>query len=344
MEQTNLMHMPNNEKTLVASSYILMGVFVAGVFFLHLVPALFAGMLVFVVVRSTTPFLPKQFSGRKANLLATVLLAVMVIGTAATGVAWLVSALHGNSDGLGALWAKIAQTIEGANAILPQGVVDEMPTSADDVKTGVVHWLRDHSPELRVFGKESGIVFAHVLVGMIIGAMCAVHEITATDGEHKPLTGAMLTRIGRFSTAFHNVAFAQGKIAFINASLTGVYLLGVMPVFGIHLPFAKTMILVTAVVGLLPVVGNLISNSIVVVVSASVSFSAAIASLAFLIVLHKAEYFLNAKIIGNRINAKAFELLLGMLVMEAAFGLPGVVAAPILYAYVKSELSEAGLV
>ena len=33
-----------------------------------------------------------------------------------------------------------------------------------------------------------------------------------------------------------------------------------------------------------------------------------------------------------------------MLAMEAAFGLPGVVAAPIYYAYLKDEVSSRGLV
>ena len=32
------------------------------------------------------------------------------------------------------------------------------------------------------------------------------------------------------------------------------------------------------------------------------------------------------------------ELLLAMLAMEAAFGIPGVIAAPIFYAYIKREL------
>ena len=35
-------------------------------------------------------------------------------------------------------------------------------------------------------------------------------------------------------------------------------------------------------------------------------------------------------------------LLLAILVMEAAFGLPGVVAAPVFYAYVKAELTARG--
>jgi predicted PurR-regulated permease PerM len=104
------------------------------------------------------------------------------------------------------------------------------------------------------------------------------------------------------------------------------------------------MVAITFITGLLPVIGNVISNTIVVIVSLSYSLSVAGASLGFLIVIHKLEYFLNARIIGARIHAHAWELLIVMIAMEAAFGIAGVIAAPIYYAYVKSELSERGLV
>ena len=48
--------------------------------------------------------------------------------------------------------------------------------------------------------------------------------------------------------------------------------------------------------------------------------------------------------IGTKIQAHAWELLLAMLVMDAAFGLPGLVAAPIYYAYIKDELVSHRLV
>ena len=68
------------------------------------------------------------------------------------------------------------------------------------------------------------------------------------------------------------------------------------------------------------------------------------ASLGFLVIIHKLEYFINARIVGSQIEAAAWELLLAIVVMEAAFGLPGVVAAPVFYAYLKSELSGRGWV
>jgi predicted PurR-regulated permease PerM len=117
-----------------------------------------------------------------------------------------------------------------------------------------------------------------------------------------------------------------------------------LPIAGVHLPLAKTMIAVTFFGGLLPVVGNLVSNTAIVILSLSVSPSIAAVSLVFLVVIHKLEYFLNAHIVGSEVHAHAWELLLAMLVMEAAFGVPGLVSAPIYYAYLKDELVRSKLV
>ena len=76
----------------------------------------------------------------------------------------------------------------------------------------------------------------------------------------------------------------------------------------------------------------------------SVSLWVAVAALTFLVLIHKLEYFLNARIVGGQIRARAWELLLAMLAMEAAFGIAGVVAAPIYYAYLKRELEAAKLI
>jgi predicted PurR-regulated permease PerM len=160
----------------------------------------------------------------------------------------------------------------------------------------------------------------------------------------KPLARALVGRSSLFSDAFRRVVFAQLRIAAINAFFTAVYLALVLPLMGIQLPLVKTMVAFTFVVGLIPVIGNLISNTVIVIVSLSQSLAVAIASLVYLIVIHKFEYFLNAKIIGSQIRANAWELLIAMLVMEAAFGLAGIVAAPIYYAYIKAELRERDLV
>jgi predicted PurR-regulated permease PerM len=140
------------------------------------------------------------------------------------------------------------------------------------------------------------------------------------------------------------VVFAQVWISLINTLATWVYLDLVLPGFGIDVPLVKSLILLTFFIGLLPIIGNLLSNSAIVIVCLSLGLPVAVASLVFLIVIHKLEYFLNARIVGSHINARAWELLIAMLFMEAAFGITGLIAAPIFYAYFKEELREKGLV
>ena len=182
-----------------------------------------------------------------------------------------------------------------------------------------------------------------ILAGLILGAVVALSR-TRPAHQVGPLAAAMGQRSHRLAQAFHNIVFAQIKISLINTMFTAIFLLGVLPLLGIHIPLAKTLVVVTFVVGLLPVIGNLISNTAVTIAGLSLSLGVGVAALVFLILIHKLEYFLNARIVGVQIHARAWELLIAMLLMEAAFGLPGVIAAPVYYAYLKRELEAENLI
>ena len=225
---------------------------------------------------------------------------------------------------------------------LPDWIVATLPANADRLRDAATDWLHENSKSLRIVGGEVGHAIVHVIIGMVIGAMVSLRE-ALPPGESGPLARALLERATKVGDAFRRVVFAQVRISALNTLFTAIYLLAVLPMFGVHLPFAKTLVAVTFLTGLLPVVGNLISNTAIVIVSLNVSIEAALGSLAFLVVIHKLEYFLNARIVGSHIHAKAWELLAAMLVMESAFGIAGLVAAPIYYAYLKDELASRAL-
>ena len=155
-------------------------------------------------------------------------------------------------------------------------------------------------------------------------------------------TSLLRCRFEELVESFTNVVFAQVWIASINAALTAVFILGVLPALGKPLPMAGTLVAVTFLAGLVPVVGNLVSNTVIVIVSLNHSLGVAAGALAWLVIIHKLEYFLNAHIIGNRIRAKAWELLIAMILMEAMFGLSGLICAPIIYAQLKAALKRVG--
>lgn len=310
----------------------------------HLLAAFFAGLIIYHLVHALAASLRiKSLSHRETKLLAIALIALLVIVVVMGAVAGVASFLNAENGGLSALLAKLADILERSRANLPAWVTDNFPRNSIELQNQAAVWLREHARELSGLGKETGRVAAHILIGIALSVMASMQEAVA-DIHHKPFVGALICRLRLFSTAFGNVVGAQTKIATVNAFITWLYLGLVLPLLGVKLPFVITLVVVTFIVGLIPVIGNVISNTAVVLVSLGRSFEIAVTSMIFLILIHKLEYFLNAKIVGAAIKARSWELLVAILMFEAAFGMAGMIAAPVYYAYIKSELYERGAI
>ena len=325
------------------ASFLLAGAALLLILHSGLLAALYSGLLVYALVHLIAPALSSRMSNQKAKLTSVAVLGSVIV-LLLTLVLWFPLAFFLSDDGsYPVLIKKMADLIELSRNQIPEWIADYLPESAEALKQTLTAWMREHAGQAKHIGEQTGRTVAHLIIGMVIGAMAALYDTTRIH-HFKPLAAAMHKRVVNLHQAFQQIVFAQVQIAAINAVFTGVFLLLILPMAGIQLPFVKTMILVTFVAGLLPVIGNLISNTVIVVISLSHSLSTAGLALFFLVTIHKLEYFLNAKIVGTKINARAWELLSAMLVMEALFGIAGVIAAPVFYAYIKSELSQAELV
>ena len=312
---------------------------------LHLLPALLVGLLVYQLVHILSPRITsKRLSGGRAKVVVVALIASATATSIALIIWGIAVFLRGDSGNLAALLQKMVEVLGTSKMALPAPLQAWIPDiGVSSLQTQVVALLKEHAAEIRNVGGETLHTVIHLLFGLIIGAMVALHE--ATDNVSAgPLARELTRRAALLSDSFRRVVFAQVKISALNAVLTGIYLLVALPLAGVQLPLAKTMVLLTFLIGMIPVLGNLVSNAIIVIISLSVSPVLALVSLGFLVVVHKLEYFMNARIVGSQIQASAWELLLAMLVMEAAFKIPGVIFAPILYAYIKRELTERKMV
>ena len=147
-------------------------------------------------------------------------------------------------------------------------------------------------------------------------------------------TQAIASRFKLFYDSFATVMGAQIVISAINTVLTAIFVLSV------HLPYSAMVIGATFVCGLIPVIGNLISNTIIVGIGFIVSPTMALVCLVFLVVVHKLEYFLNSKIVGDRIKNPFWLTLLGLILGERLMGVPGMILAPVVLNYIKVEASK----
>lgn len=299
-----------------------------------LVP-LFSGLLAFSLVIAVRQRVWRMGPVPGASVIAVAMLAAMVVIFALAMGAGLHLILH-DGAGFHDLLNRMAEIIASAKAWLPTSIAALIPQT-DALFDSVGAWLQHHAAELGSMSLAALKQFGYAAIGMLLGAMIALHQRTEGDRGLGPVSTALTQQIRALRLVFWRVATAQVKIAGINTILSAIYLFVVLPSFGVHLPLAKTLTTLTFVTGLLPVVGNLLSNTAITIISVGYSLPVGLASLAFLVAIHKLEYFLNAHIVGSQINARTWEILVVMVVFERIFGLRGVVFAPIFYAWLKSE-------
>lgn len=327
----------------VWASYLLAALALLTVLKAGLLVALFSGLLVYALIHLLAPAIARRFSHRQPRMVAVALLSSLLIVLLTLGVWGIHAYLRSDAANLHSLLQKLADIIEASRSQVPEWVSTNFPEDVGALQKMLILWLREHAGEAKTLVPEAGHVLVHLLLGMIIGSMIALRDASG-DHNHKPFAAALQQRVANLGLMFRKIVFAQVRISAINTVLTAIYLALVLPLAGVHLPLTKSMIAITFVAGLIPVVGNIVSNTVIVIVALSHSLNVALGSLAFMVLIHKAEYFLNARIIGAQVNARAWELLTAILVMETLFGLPGVVAAPVFYAYLKKELSDVGMV
>jgi predicted PurR-regulated permease PerM len=318
-------------------SIVAFGAVLLAVLWLHLLSALYAGLAGYVLYRAVRKFTGPAQGSWKTRTLRWLIISAAVAMLVAT-LFWGFDLLF-RSGGLGRLLQLLADTLDQIRATAPPWIVERLPESADAVQHAVSNWLRAHAGDVQRWGGQALKILVHILIGLAIGLMAAAAKAPHPHAR-RPLVQQAITRMEMLAGSFGNVIAAQLRISFINSVLTAIYLMGVLPALGYKVPLAPTLIGLTFFASLLPIVGNLLSNAAITVAALTVSLWLGIASLGFLVVIHKLEYFLNARIVGSHTNVPTYGMLASMLILEAAFGVPGLVAAPIYCAWLTKELRE----
>ena len=327
------------------ASHVLM----AGALLLVLVENMLVGMLCacvgFVATRALSPklgALTLKRSGRGAPQLAAAIVVILPLGLLLLALPRTSGLILDAPEHYRELLNFLARTVMEFRERLPADIARLLPEGSQEVQRTIAGYLFSRAGKLAMAGRAwvGGLLLAYV--GLLIGALAAARpRITA---PLNPLAAQLHTRVTRFGEAFRQIVVAQFWIALFNTTLTAIFLLVVLPLAGYRLPYVTALLLLTFVAGLIPIVGNLIFNGVLTLVGLSVSPWVALVCLAFLVIIHKAEYFINAKVIGQRTHVAVWELLSIMFAMEVLFGPAGLVAAPLYYSYAKKELQAAGWV
>ncbi len=234
-------------------------------------------------------------------------------------------------------------SIPSASAWAQQRQIELPFTDFESLRVVVIDTLKQEAHYLRNVAHYAGSVSA-ALVFSILGIVAAASLFLKTGldpyrGTHAVKNNLysiscdeVSTRFRDFYRSFATVMGAQLTISLINTMLTAIFVLGV------RLPHGPLVIAITFLCGLVPIVGNLVSNTIIVFLALTVSLKLAIGALVFLVLIHKLEYFLNSKIIGSRIRNPVWLTLIALIIGERLMGIPGLILAPVVLNYLRVEM------
>lgn len=323
-------------------SYLFMLCFFTIVFYFHFVAGFIAGMLIYSLTKFFSGKMEEKFklgniSRASFVILVCLILSILTIGIVMESINFIKTGLDGQDFNL--MLTKVIDILTSMKDFIPEKLSAYIPKTADIFKQQIISEVQENKKYISTLGFGFFHHFIHLIVGILIGCMFSLHQIKEAE-DYPLLTRHIVRRFTNLKNCFVLVGYSQIKISAINTVLTAIYLFIILPIFGIHLPLIKTILLITFFAGLIPIVGNILSNTVMVIVSIGVSLKIGIASLLFLIVIHKIEYFLNAKIIGTKIQSIYWELIIAMIIFEMFLGLSGAISAPIIYAYIKKECKD----
>ena len=206
-------------------------------------------------------------------------------------------------------------------------------------KETIVKLFKTELSFLTKFVRLASKEFIYLIIGIFIAIGMFITPYIESEAEKNTSSQNLYSAICYYLSSrcknlffcFKQVMGAQIVISLVNTFCTGVF------VSIEHLPYFALLIVFTFICGMLPIIGNIISNSIIFFVAITISLKLAIHSLVFLIFLHKLEYFLNSKIIGGTIKNPMWLILFALVIGERLIGLPGLIFAPVFLRYIKKE-------
>lgn len=261
--------------------------------------------------------------------------ALLVLGVAFSAMTWMLlrfmRQLFSTLPQLtGESVLKAVQLADSWNIDLPFENVNELKSIVLDRLFANAHMLTVTSTFLT---KE---VF-HIILAIAIAVLFFVTEDKPGKTAPNLFEAVRLefnSRVRMFMTGFEKVFGAQVIISAVNTGMTAVFLTS------LSLPYAAFLTTTTFVLGLLPLIGNLLTNTLITMTALTVSLKMAAFALIYLIFIHKLEYFLNSRIMGNSINVPMWQTLLAILAGEIIMGVTGILLAPAILHYIKAELQE----
>lgn len=300
-------------------------------------------LVLFTVCRAVWKRLPTSWppGTRNGVTIVFLLLGLAALGWGgAQGMRYGVKTLSGQTDQMLA-YALVA--LNDIRTYVPKVVGKHLPQDVAQINVLMEQAGALFGKNALGFGATSMHLLFQFLFALLIAATCCTRPDFDTS-SYKPFRREWLNRIHEYSECFAQLMTAQMYVALWNAFCTGIFLYAILPIMGVELSFREALIVFTLFISLIPALGNIVANSVMAFLCLPHGAAIVLLAVVFLFLIHKAEYIINARIIGKNVKATVPEMLMAILIGECLFGLPGLILGPVSYAYLKMYLIKQELV
>jgi predicted PurR-regulated permease PerM len=309
-------------------SYLLFAALIVAACVLHLGPVLLAGLFSYMLLDLTH----RHLAGRMPDLLAR-WISVAIFLVTASALAYLFGQF---------VRLAIYRIPLIATSVLP--TIDQLATdygidwpydTMQQLRGALIAAVRDNA---RSITAESGLLtrgFFQIVIGLFIAIAKFLpdKQVERRASLFDDLTEEFSARVSLFMHSYEKVLGAQVLISAINTVITIVFVI----LAGI--PYVYFLTLATFILGIVPLIGNVLANAIIIGAALTQSPQRAFAAFLFLIISHKLQYLLSGRILGSTLKTPMWATLFGILVGEVLLGVPGIIIAPAVLHYAREELA-----
>lgn len=309
-------------------SYAVFAVLILATCALHLGPVILAGLFSFMILdlthRQLVTMVPRFFARW---------LSVVIFAITAVSLFWLFGVFMRLA--VQRMPVILGSVLPMIDAMAGSYGVDLPFENLQELRLVLIQAVKENA---RSITQTSGLLtrgFFQIVIGVLIAIANFLSEPTGAYRRtlYDSLRREFDQRMHLFMVSYEKVLGAQVVISLINTAITSIF------VAATGIPSLHFLALATFILGVIPLIGNILSNFIIIGAALTLSPRHAVGAFVFLVVSHKAQYFLNSRIIGSSLKTPMWMTLLGILVGEVVLGVPGIILAPAIVHYVREELS-----
>jgi predicted PurR-regulated permease PerM len=190
--------------------------------------------------------------------------------------------------------------------------------SVEEINEKIFEYLKTN---IGILTTSAGLMFK-VLIGIVFGIIFHFSKIESKSNS--TLEGFIINDMKKYSkiifNSFKNIMEIQVLVSIMNTTIISFVALGLTYIlYGQFLPYWYILIPLTALFSLIPVIGNIIINILLLMTTIQISVYYVLVGIGLFLVIHKLELIVIGKKMKEKVNIPFSFILISMLIGNLLF-------------------------